>query len=120
AAAARAPRAPDASRRAEPAAAARKPEERRDDGRRGRGRGRGRGREREETKDAAPAAEAKPAAAKPAADKRPATLSLARAFQLMTEALSEFNAPVSGEQLRGRMAALHGRDDPLLESSRFA
>ena len=120
AAAARAPRAPDASRRAEPAAGARKPDERRDDGRRGRGRGRGRGREREESKEAAPAAEAKPATARPAAEKRPVTLSLARAFQLMTEALGEFSTPVSGEQLRGRMAALHGREDPLLDSSRFA
>ena len=38
----------------------------------------------------------------------------------MTEALGEFPLPVSAEQLRGRMAALHGREDPLLEAARFA
>ncbi|HEU5048817.1 MAG TPA: NYN domain-containing protein [Gemmatimonadales bacterium] len=108
---ARAPRGAEAARAAEPAAPRR--EERREDGRRGRGRGRGRGREREEG-----AREAAPAAAKAA---RPeGTLSLARAFQLMTEALGQLGGAVSSEQLRGRMAAMHGREDPLLETSRFA
>ncbi|MBA3317635.1 MAG: hypothetical protein H0T50_06035, partial [Gemmatimonadales bacterium] len=47
------------------------------------------------------------------------TLSLARAFQLMAQALSELRGPVSQEALRLRMAALHGREDALLEPARF-
>jgi uncharacterized protein (TIGR00288 family) len=47
------------------------------------------------------------------------TLTLARAFQLMSEALSEFRAPVGHEALRLRMVAMHGREDPLLDSARF-
>ena len=47
------------------------------------------------------------------------TLSLARAFQLMTQALSELRAPSPHEALRLRMVALHGREDPLLEAARF-
>jgi uncharacterized protein (TIGR00288 family) len=46
-------------------------------------------------------------------------LTLARAFQLMSEALSEFRAPVGHEALRLRMVAMHGREDPLLDSARF-
>jgi hypothetical protein len=37
----------------------------------------------------------------------------------MTQALSELRAPVAHEALRLRMVALHGREDPLLESARF-
>jgi uncharacterized protein (TIGR00288 family) len=50
----------------------------------------------------------------------PKTLSLALAFQLMAQALSEMPNPVPHETLRARMAALHGREDALLETTRFA
>jgi hypothetical protein len=46
-------------------------------------------------------------------------LTLARAFQLMSQALSEFRAPVGHEALRLRMVAMHGREDPLLDPARF-
>jgi hypothetical protein len=45
---------------------------------------------------------------------------LASAFQLLTRALGELPNPVGHEALRARMAALHGREDQLLEPSRFA
>ena len=47
-------------------------------------------------------------------------MSLARAFQVMTQALSELRAPVPHEALRLRMVAMHGREDPLLDPTRFA
>ena len=47
------------------------------------------------------------------------SLSLARAFQLMSQALSELGGAVTHEALRLRMVALHGRDDALLEVARF-
>jgi hypothetical protein len=47
-------------------------------------------------------------------------LTLARAFQLMSQALGELRGPVAHEALRLRMAAMHGREDPLLETGRFA
>jgi hypothetical protein len=47
-------------------------------------------------------------------------LTLARAFQLMAQALTELRAPVPHEALRLRMAAMHGREDPLLDAGRFA
>jgi hypothetical protein len=50
----------------------------------------------------------------------PKALSLALAFQLMAQALSEMPNPVPHETLRARMAALHGREDALLEATRFA
>jgi hypothetical protein len=37
----------------------------------------------------------------------------------MSEALSEFRAPVGQEALRLRMVAMHGREDPLLDAARF-
>jgi hypothetical protein len=37
----------------------------------------------------------------------------------MSEALSEFRAPVGHEALRLRMVAMHGREDPLLDAARF-
>jgi uncharacterized protein (TIGR00288 family) len=46
-------------------------------------------------------------------------LSLARAFQLMSQALAELRGPVGHEGLRLRMSALHGREDPLLDATRF-
>jgi len=82
-------------------------------GRRRGGRGRGRDRPREPGEAAAP--ERPPAAA---ATEGP--LSLAEAFQLMQRALGELRAPVPHEKLRARMVALQGREDPLLDASRFA
>jgi uncharacterized protein (TIGR00288 family) len=53
-------------------------------------------------------------------EERPdAALTLARAFQLMAQALSEFRSPVGQEALRLRMVAMHGREDPLLDAARF-
>jgi uncharacterized protein (TIGR00288 family) len=53
-------------------------------------------------------------------DERPdAVLTLARAFQLMAQALSEFRSPVGQEALRLRMVAMYGREDPLLDAGRF-
>jgi hypothetical protein len=46
-------------------------------------------------------------------------LSLARAFQLMSQALTELRGPVGHDALRLRMSALHGREDPLLDPARF-
>ncbi len=76
-------------------------------------RGRGAGRERPEEGAKGPAREregAPPRAARPT----DGTLSLARAFQLMTQALAELRAPVPHETLRLRMVAMHGREDPLM------
>jgi histone H1/5 len=48
------------------------------------------------------------------------SLTLARAFELLNHALSELGGgPVGEEPLRARMAALHGREDALLEPARF-
>jgi uncharacterized protein (TIGR00288 family) len=56
----------------------------------------------------------------PVREERPDTvLTLARAFQLMAQALSEFRSPVGQEALRLRMVAMNGREDPLLDASRF-
>jgi hypothetical protein len=52
-------------------------------------------------------------------DRSEGALTLARAFQLMTQALSEFRSPVGQEALRLRMVAMHGREDPLLDVARF-
>jgi uncharacterized protein (TIGR00288 family) len=99
---------------AETDAAAAEPRAEREDGRRGR-RGRGRGRDRE--RGERPAGELPEA---PRAAPRPDLgLSLARAFNLLREALSQLEAPVAHEALRLRMAALHGRDDELLSAERF-
>jgi uncharacterized protein (TIGR00288 family) len=96
-----------------------------DGGRRGRGRrGRG-GRERSGARDggARPRVAESPreeGAPQPPREERPdGVLTLARAFQLMSQALSEFRAPVGQEALRLRMVAMHGREDPLLDSARF-
>ena len=83
------------------------------DDRRRRGRGRGRGRGGKE----GPAAEPAPAAAAPAP--RVEGLTLARAFDLMRLALSELPSPTGHEALRVRMAALHGREDPILQPEQF-
>jgi uncharacterized protein (TIGR00288 family) len=103
-------RAPD--RAARPGAPDR-PERAEGRSRRGRGRGRGRGGE-------APAERAvEPAGAAPSAPARGTNLTLAAAFQLLTRALAELPSPVGGEALRARMAALHGKEDLLLDAERF-
>ena len=85
-----------------------------ENGRRGRSRrGRGRGAER------APAGRERTDEA-PRGRTADGTLSLARAFQLMTQALTELRAPATHDALRLRMVALHGREDPLLEPARFS
>jgi uncharacterized protein (TIGR00288 family) len=80
-------------------------------GRRGR-RGRGRDRERE------PRGEPREGAERPAA-RTEQGLTLARAFNLVREALSQLEQPVAHEALRLRMAALYGRDDEMLTAERF-
>jgi len=98
---------------------------REDGGRRGRGRrGRG-GRERTGARDTGNRART-PESAREEAVQRPAreergdgVLTLARAFQLMGQALSEFRSPVGQEALRLRMVAMHGREDALLDAARF-
>ena len=78
------------------------------DRRRRRRGGRGRGRASEDKEATAPA-------------ERPDSqeLTLAEAFHLLTRALGEMPAPVQHELLRGRMAALHGREDVLLDAATF-
>ncbi len=46
-------------------------------------------------------------------------LTLAASFQLLSRALSELPSPVGSDLVRARMAALHGKEDPLLEAERF-
>jgi uncharacterized protein (TIGR00288 family) len=88
----------------------------REDGRGRRGR-RGRGRERDrERSEGGREAVREPAARVRSAD---GALSLARAFQLMGQALAELRGPVNQEALRLRMSALHGREDALLDAARF-
>lgn len=84
------------------------------EGRSRRGRGRGRGRSGEAPSERA--AEPAPVTATPA---RGTNLTLAAAFQLLTRALTELPSPVGGEALRARMAALHGKEDLLLDPERF-
>ncbi|MEZ4414052.1 MAG: NYN domain-containing protein [Gemmatimonadales bacterium] len=82
------------------------PDEKKSRGRRRGGRGRGRGEDR-------------PAAEGVAAATGPKGLTLASAFGLMSQVLAELPNPVAHDALRARMAALHGREDPLLEEGRF-
>jgi uncharacterized protein (TIGR00288 family) len=94
---------------------------RRGRGRRGRGRDRVPGRERSEEAPREAAREGgREGAPVRAARTADGALTLARAFQLMSQALAELRAPVPHEALRLRMAAMHGRDDALLEGGRFA
>jgi uncharacterized protein (TIGR00288 family) len=99
------------------AAPAPRPEGGREDGRRGRGR-RGRGRDRERDRER-PAEGPREAAGAPHGRGPDGALTLAKAFQLMSQALLELRGPVNQEALRLRMAALHGRDDSLLDPTRF-
>jgi uncharacterized protein (TIGR00288 family) len=92
-------------------------------GRRGRGRrGRG-GRDRSSSRDGRTRPAESPredGAPLPQREERAdGVLTLARTFQLMSQALSEFRSPVGQEALRLRMVAMHGREDPLLEAARF-
>jgi uncharacterized protein (TIGR00288 family) len=90
---------------------------REDGSRRGRGRrGRGGARDRERPSEG-PREEG--ASQRPSRDLRGGGLTLARAFQLMTQALSELRTPVGHEPLRLRMVAMYGREDPLLDTARF-
>jgi uncharacterized protein (TIGR00288 family) len=98
---------------AEPAKDA-EPEESKERGRRRRRGGRGRGREGAGERETTTAAAA-PARNKP----KDEGLTLAEAFHLLSRSLGELPAPVPHEALRGRMAALHGREDPLLEEAVF-
>jgi uncharacterized protein (TIGR00288 family) len=92
----------------------------RDDARRGRGRrGRG-GRDRERDRERQPEAPREAAGAPAPHGRGPdGALTLAKAFQLMSQALAELRGPVTQDALRLRMAALHGRDDALLDATRF-
>jgi uncharacterized protein (TIGR00288 family) len=112
---------------AAPVARPRAPAEGREEGaRRGRGRrGRG-GRDRAGARDGAAPRERSAGGPREETPRGPAredrssgALTLARAFQLMSQALSEFRAPVGHEALRLRMVAMHGREDPLLDPARF-
>jgi uncharacterized protein (TIGR00288 family) len=115
-------RPPAAAVREEPASGARSREEgaRRGRGRRGRG-----GRERTGVRDGGsrgrtPDGSREEAPQRPAREERAdGALTLARAFQLMAQALSEFRSPVGQEALRLRMVAMNGREDPLLDAARF-
>jgi uncharacterized protein (TIGR00288 family) len=106
-----------ASGAAVPAHPPRAEEPAREDGaRRGRSRrGRGRGGDRERAPEGARDDGRRP----PREPRTDGALSLARAFQLMSQALGELRAPVGHEALRLRMAALHGRQDALLDAARF-
>ena len=110
--------------REEPAASGSRSRE--EAGRRGRGRrGRG-GRERSGARDGGASRARTSDSSREEVGQRPAreeradgTLTLARAFQLMAQALSEFRSPVGQEALRLRMVAMNGREDPLLDAARF-
>jgi uncharacterized protein (TIGR00288 family) len=90
----------------------------REDGRGRRGR-RGRGRERDRERPEGGREAVREPAARAAARPGDGVLSLARAFQLMGQALAELRGPVNQEALRLRMSALHGREDALLDVARF-
>jgi uncharacterized protein (TIGR00288 family) len=116
------PRSPAESGAEAPAGGARGRE---DGARRGRSRrGRG-GRDRSGGRDAAPHRDRNGTPRESTAprsgreERADAVLTLARAFQLMAQALSEFRSPVGQEALRLRMVAMHGREDPLLDAARF-
>ncbi len=81
--------------------------------RRGRGRGRGKGAAVESGESVTPATPSRPVLAQ-------GGLTLAEAFHLVSRALGELPVPTPGETLRARMAVLHGKEDPLLDTARFA
>jgi uncharacterized protein (TIGR00288 family) len=108
---------PDHSRR-QPApqapVAAAEPEE---NGRRRRGRRGGRGRDRGGRAEREEPGQSPAVAAAPQA--RDGALTLAESFDLLQRAMAELRAPVVHDKLRARMVALLGREDPLLDASRF-
>ena len=113
------PRADPGRRSAQPQTAAVVAQEPEENGRRRRGRRGGRGRDRggrTEREDAPPAQAAAPTAPAPARD---GALTLAESFDLLQRAMAELRAPVAHDKLRARMVALLGREDPLLDVSRF-
>jgi uncharacterized protein (TIGR00288 family) len=113
-----APAVAPAPSRSRPPAESREDGARRGRGRRGRG-GRDRGAARE-GRSRPPETPREEGAPRPQRDERAdGVLTLARAFQLMSQALSEFRSPVGQEALRLRMVAMHGREDPLLDAARF-
>lgn len=77
-------------------------------------RGRGRGGRTDETTTAPSTPITSSAAPEPVTG-----LTLAEAFHLLSRALGELPAPAPHETVRARMAALHGKEDPLLDASRF-
>jgi len=89
------------------------------DGRPSRRRRGGRGRGRAGAGDEAPAGTATVAPSVRAASAATG-LTLAEAFHLLSRALGELPAPVPHEVLRARMAALYGKEDPLLDPARFS
>ena len=106
---------PQAQAQAQAPVAVPEPEEngRRRRGRRGgRGRDRGGRAEREESTTQAQVQTSAPA--------RDGALTLAESFELLQRAMAELRAPVSHDKLRARMVALLGREDPLLDVSRFS
>ncbi|HEY7683412.1 MAG TPA: NYN domain-containing protein [Gemmatimonadales bacterium] len=84
-------------------------------GRRGRGRGRGRGGREGEERKAEPAVRPGPQGD----GRRQEGLTLARSFELMRRALGELASPADQEVLRNRMAALYGKEDPMLTQALF-
>ena len=101
--------APAATTAAPPAPTASGPAEADKDRRRRRRGGRGRGRtdERESSESSPPPR------------REHEELTLAEAFHLLTRALGELPAPVPHDTLRARMAAIHGREDHLLNADTF-
>jgi len=88
------------------------------EGRSRRSRGRGRGRGGREAEERRPEGAARPSGG--AGDgRRQEEMTLARAFDLMRRALSELPSPASHEALRNRMAALYGKEDPMLAPGNF-
>jgi uncharacterized protein (TIGR00288 family) len=100
-----------------PAPAAAEAPEPTEGGRRGRGRRGGRGRDRDRDRERPAAVQQAPRGADA---RRDGQLSLARAFQLMADALGQLKPPVGAESLRLRMQAMHGREDALLDPQRFS
>jgi uncharacterized protein (TIGR00288 family) len=118
-----APAPPPPPRSRDGAGEAREGREGREDGGRGRrGRRGGRGRGDRQAEPGREPSTREPSTREVAASRPRSTdgaLSLARAFQLMAQALGELRGPVTHEALRLRMAALHGREDALLDPARF-
>lgn len=92
-----------------------------DRGRRRRRGGRGRSRSGEErtTAEATEPTSSGRTPRAPTASPARTELTLAEAFHLLTRALGELPTPAAHEVLRGRMAALLGREDVLLEEKHF-